>query len=227
MPTAFPTVAELESSRRASFIRRTYAHLLAAVGLFVLIEWWLFQTGHALTIARAMLSVNWLLVLGGFAIVAWLARGMAQRAGSPAVQYAALFGFVLAEALLFVPLLVVANLQFPGAIQSAGVLTGIAFVGLTGIVFTTGRDFGFLGKFLALAGIGALLMIVAAVLFGFELGTWFSIVMVIVACGAILRDTSNVIHRYPENAHVSAALELFASFALLLWYVLRLFMRRR
>ena len=106
-------------------------------------------------------------------------------------------------------------------------LTGIAFVGLTGIVFTTGRDFGFLGKFLALAGIGALLMIVAAVLFGFELRTWFSIVMVIVACGAILRDTSNVIHRYPENAHVSAALELFASFALLLWYVLRLFMRRR
>ena len=166
-------------------------------------------------------------MLCGFAIVAWLARGAAQRASSPAVPYTALFGFVLAEAILFVPLLVVANLQFPGAIQSAGLLTGVAFVGLTAIVFTTGRDFGFLGKFLALAGIGALLLIVAAVLFGFELGTWFSLVMVVVACGSILRDTSNVIHRYPEHAHVSAALELFASFALLLWYVLRLMMRRR
>ena len=29
---------------------------------------------------------------------------------------------------------------------------GVAFVGLTGIVFTIGRDFGFLGKLLALGG---------------------------------------------------------------------------
>jgi FtsH-binding integral membrane protein len=40
-------------------------------------------------------------------------------------------------------------------------------------------------------------------------------------------DTSNVLHHYPEDRYVGAALELFASVAMMLWYVLRLFMSRR
>jgi FtsH-binding integral membrane protein len=51
--------------------------------------------------------------------------------------------------------------------------------------------------------------------------------MIALAGGSILYDTSNVLHHYPENKHVGAALELFASVALLFWYVLRLFMSRR
>jgi FtsH-binding integral membrane protein len=39
-------------------------------------------------------------------------------------------------------------------------------------------------------------------------------------------NTSNVLHHYPEDRYVAAALELFASVALMLWYVLRLLMRR-
>ncbi len=50
--------------------------------------------------------------------------------------------------------------------------------------------------------------------------------MIAFAGAAILYDTSNVLHHYPEDRHVAAALELFASVALLFWYVLRLFMSR-
>jgi hypothetical protein len=47
------------------------------------------------------------------------------------------------------------------------------------------------------------------------------------AGAAILYDTSNVLHHYPEDRYVGAALQLFASVALMFWYVLRLFMGSR
>jgi hypothetical protein len=65
------------------------------------------------------------------------------------------------------------------------------------------------------------------IIFGFELGTYFSVAMVALAGGAILYDTSNVLRRYPEDRYVAAALALFASVALMFWYVLRLFMAGR
>jgi len=46
------------------------------------------------------------------------------------------------------------------------------------------------------------------------------------AGAAILFDTSNILRTYPEDRYVSAALQLFASVALMFWYVLRLFMSR-
>ena len=64
-------------------------------------------------------------------------------------------------------------------------------------------------------------------LFGFHLGTWFSVAMIGFAGAAILYDTSNVLHHYPEDRHVAAALELFASIALMFWYVLQFFMASR
>ena len=51
--------------------------------------------------------------------------------------------------------------------------------------------------------------------------------MIVFAGGAILYDTSNVLHEYPEDRHVAASLQLFASVMLLLWYVIRLFLSRR
>jgi FtsH-binding integral membrane protein len=51
--------------------------------------------------------------------------------------------------------------------------------------------------------------------------------MVALAGASILYDTSNTLHHYEEDRYVAAALELFASVALMLWYVLRLFLSRR
>jgi len=120
-------------------------------------------------------------------------------------------------------MLYIANAVAPGAIQSAGLLTAIGFGGLTAIAFATRKDFSFLGGMLRWAFVVALLAIVGAVLFGFQLGTWFSVAMVGLAGAAILHDTSNVLLRFPEDRYVAAALQLFASVALMFWYLLRLF----
>src|SRR5262252_3055235 len=120
---------------RGTFIARTYTHLLAAIALFLAIEVFLFSSGYSVSIARAMLSVNWLLVLGAFVIVSWFASSAAASATSLGAQYGALGLFVTAEAIIFVPMLYIANSVAPGAIQSAGALTAIGFAGLTAIAF--------------------------------------------------------------------------------------------
>jgi FtsH-binding integral membrane protein len=211
---------------RAAFIGRTYLHLFGAIVGFVLIEVWLFSSGLAEPIARSMMSVSWLLVLGGFMVVSWIASRAAATARSSGAQYAALAAFVVAEALIFVPMLFIANAYAPGAIQSAATITLIGFAGLTGVAFLSRRDFSFLGGLLKWGGIVALVAIVGGVVFGFNMGTWFSVAMVGFAGAAILYDTSNILRYFPEDRHVGAALQLFASVALMFWYVLRIFMSR-
>ncbi len=220
-----PTV-RIGEDTRAAFIGRTYLHLFGAIVAFVLIEVWLFSSGLAEPIARSMMSVSWLLVLGGFMVISWIASRAAYTARSSGAQYAALAAFVVAEALIFVPMLFIANAYAPGAIQSAATITLIGFAGLTAVAFLSRKDFSFLGSLLKWGGILALVAIVGGVIFGFNLGTWFSVAMVGLAGGAILYDTSNVLRNFPEDRHVGAALQLFASVALMFWYVLRIFMSR-
>lgn len=221
------TVSELNVQSRATFISRTYAHLFAAILAFTLIEVYFFQTGLAETIARSLMGTSWLFIMGGFMVVSWLASRVALTAKSKAAQYAALAGFVVAQAIIFVPLLFLADRSAPGAISSAAMVTFLAFTALTAVVFFTRKDFSFMRSILMWGGIIALVLIVAGAIFGFNLGLYFSVGMVALAGGAILYDTSNVLHHYPEDRYVGAALQLFASVALLLWYVLRLFMSRR
>ena len=219
-------VAGLDVGTRATFIMRTYRHLLGAIVFFVLIEMFLFTSGIAYGIAQALQSVSWLLVLGGFMVVGWLASRTAMNTRSFPSQYMALGAFVFAEAIIFVPLLVAAEISAPGAIQSAAIVTLLGFSGLTAVVFFTRKDFSFLGGVLRFGFVMALVLIVAGVLFGLHLGTFFSIAMIALAGGAILYDTSNVLNHFPEDRYVGAALELFASVALLFWYVLSVFISR-
>ena len=225
MSAAIP-VARASVEERAEFISKTYAHLFGAMLGFTLIEIVLFTSGAATVIAQAMLSVNWLIVLGGFMIVGWFASRTAMTAVTPASQYGALAAFVAAEAILFVPLLYIANEFAPGAINSAATVTLLGFAALTGIAFMTRKDFSFLGGLLRWGFIVALVLIVAGVLFGFHLGTFFSVAMVALAGGAILYDTSNILYHYPSDRHVAASLSLFSSVALMFWYVLSLFLSR-
>jgi FtsH-binding integral membrane protein len=225
-PQSIP-VAELDDHSRGQFIARTYSNLITAILAFTLIEVFLFKMGFAEPMAKAMLSTSWLLVLGGFMIISWLARGVAHRAQSQVAQYAALLGYVVGQAILFVPLLYVADHYAPGVIASAAGITIVAFLALTAVVFVTRKDFSFLRSILFWAGILALVAIVGGVVFGFSLGLWFSVAMVGVAGASILYGTSNVLHHYPEDRYVAAALELFASVALLFWYVLSIFLDRR
>jgi len=216
----------LVPAARADFIARAYTHLFAALTAFTLLEIGLFSSGWAALIAERLLGVSWLWVLGGFMIVGWLASRTAHTVRSVPAQYAALAAFVVAEAIIFVPLLYIAEAAAEGAIQSAATVTLMGFAGLTAVAFVTRKDFSFLRGMLVWGGVVALVLIVAGVLFGFRLGTFFSVGMVAFAGAAVLYDTSNILHHYPQDRHVAAALELFGSVALMFWYVLRLFSRR-
>ena len=219
-------VSAIGVDARSAFIVRTYNHLFGAILLFTGLEVLYFTSGIAEAVAQRLLGVNWLFVLGGFVIVSWLASRAAHTSKSIGTQYLALGGFVVAESIIFVPLLYIANHYAPGAIDSAALVTLLGFAALTGVAFWTRKDFSFLGAMLRWVMVLALVAIVMGVVFGFQLGTWFSVLMIGVAGGAILYDTSKIIHHFPEDRYVGAALELFASVALMFWYVLRLLLSR-
>ena len=223
---SYTPVSELSAESRSNFIWRTYGHVAAAILLFAGIETYLFDSGLAIPMAQAMLGFSWLLILGAFMVVGWLATHVAHSAQSKPVQYVALVGFVVAEAIIFVPLLAIAMSMQPGIIESAVGVTLLGTAGLTAVAFITRKDFSFMRGILVWGGILALVGIVSSVLFGFELGTWFSVAMIGFAGAAVLYDTSNILHHYPEDRYVGAALALFSSIALMFWYVLRLFMSR-
>ena len=225
MERTFP-VTSTRTSSRSTFITQTYLHLMGAIAAFVALEVFYFQTGLAERMAQAMLGTSWLLVLGAFMVASWLATRAAHNARSMGSQYLGLGLYVLAQSVIFVPLLFVANYYAPGAISTAAGITTVGFLGLTAVVFTTRKDFSFMGSVLRWGGVMALVTIVAGVIFGFHLGMFFNIAMVGLAGGAILYDTSNVLHHYPNDRYVAASLQLFASVALMLWYVLRLVMSR-
>ena len=221
-----------QETERTAFIRRTYTHLAGAVALFIALETLIFTLTPVETlnqITRTMVGgYGWLLVLGGFMFISWIANTWAANPGSQAKQYGGLVLYVAAQAVLFVPLLWIAHINDPSGqlIGAAGLLTGIIFGGLTAMVFITRADFSWMGRYLVLAGFLGLGLILCSIFF--NLGPFSLAIMglfIALASGYILYDTSNVMHHYNTTQHVAAALALFASVALLFWYILQFFMR--
>ena len=226
------SVAEAAPAERAAFIRKTYLLLSIAVFAFIAVEAFFFTTGIAQTIASLIFSggsIGWLAVLGLFMAISYLANRWAVSETSVAVQYIGLGVFIIAEAVIFIPLLVIAAYYSgdPGVILKAGVVSLGLFAGLTFTVLVTRTDFSWLAPVLAIGGFAALGFIIASALFGFTLGNVFAFVMVAFAGTSILYQTSNVLHRFNTKQHVAAALTLFASVALLFWYILSIFSSRR
>jgi len=226
------TVAQAAPVERAEFIRKTYLLLAAAILAFIGLEFVLFASGAAEIIASLIFtggSIGWLAVLGGFMLISWLSNKWAVSETSTAVQYFGLAAFIVAEAVIFVPLLYVAAYASgdPTVILKAGIVSLGLFAGLTLTVFVTRSDFSWLAPILGIGGFAALGFIVASAIFGFTLGNLFAFIMVGFAGTAILYETSQVLHRFNTRQHVAAALTLFASVALLFWYVLRIFGSRR
>lgn len=212
-------------SERAEFIRKTYQHLAFAILAFVAIEWALLSSPIAPAMAKMMTGgISWLFVLGGFMVVSWVADKWARSSTSPQMQYAGLAIYVVAEAIIFVPLLLIAKTVAPNVIPMAGIFTLLLFGGLTFTAFTSKKDFSFLGGILTMGGFVALGLIGCSIIFGFSLGIIFSAVMIMFAAGSILYSTSNIIHHYQVNQHVAASLSLFASVALLFWYIVQFLM---
>jgi FtsH-binding integral membrane protein len=225
----FGPVAQAAPSARAAFIRRTYGHLAGAVLAFAILETLLLQVPgiEQLVFRMAGSGLSWIVVLLAFMGVSHVARTWARSDVNRNTQYAGLALFVFAEAIIFLPLLYLAKVLYPQAILTAAVLTGAVFGGLTCVVFVTRHDYSYLGPILSVGVWIALGAIVAGLIFGFSLGLFFCFAMVALICGFILYDTSMVLHHFRTDQHVAAALELFASVAILFWYILRIVMSSR
>jgi len=223
-------IADLALDEKVAFYKKTYTHLAYAVLLFVLVETLFFQIPVVLKFALSLTQGwLWLLMLGGFMFVTNYAEKMALTSHDRNKQYLALLIYVVAEAFIFIPLIFIAmSIAEDGGVEilnQAAILTLSLFSGLSAIVLLTKKDFSFMKSILSIGFFIAFGLIIAGTLFGFNLGLWFSVGMVILASGSILYQTSNMVHKYSEDQYVAASLGLFASLMLLFWYILSILNR--
>jgi FtsH-binding integral membrane protein len=219
--------AQAVADERTSFIRRTYGHLFMALAALCALDYAILNSEVGVRMATWMMSgrSNWLIVLVAFMGVSWLANRFAQSNTSKGLQYAGLIGYTVAEAVILAPLLLIAaRFGGPNVIQQAAISTLLVFGGLSMYVLISKRDFSFLRPALTIAGFAAIGIIVLSMLVGFSLGIFFMGAMVAFAAAYILYDTSNVMKHYRTDQHVAASLALFASVALMFWYMLQLLM---
>ncbi len=224
-------VAYESDAVKAQFYKKTYSNLALGVLVFVVLESIMLNTPFVVQGMISLLGMgkfSWLIILGLFMAVTWYAQKLAYNSESTTKQYVGYMLYIVAEAFLFVPILYVA-MSMTGdtsLITQAGILTLALFLGLTGVVFGSNANFSFMRSILTIGFFLALGAIVAGMLFGFELGLWFSLAMVALASGSILYSTWQIKNEYAANQYVPAALSLFASLMLLFWYILRILMNR-
>ncbi len=233
------SVANAPGDVRAAFIRKTYTHLTAAIYAFAALIWLYFQTPIAENIIRITFLTQYgpLIMLGGFMLINWFAQSWAESAASKTVQYAGLCIYVFAMSVVCTPLLYFAQdraVMLPDVagtgitsvpvIPAAAITTLAIFGVLTAVAWTSRADFSFLRAALSIGFTAVFILFLASFLFGFHLGVWLSVGMIILMSANILYDTSNVIHKYPADKYVAASLALFASVVMLFYYIVRLFM---
>lgn len=228
-PQSKVLLSALSDTDRVAFYKKTYAHVAGGVLVFILFEYLLLQSETIVNFALSLTQgFKWLIMLGGFMFMTNYAERMALKSEDRNKQYLAYGIYILAEAFIFIPLLYIAMLYTDGGalINQAAIVTLALFTGLSAVVFVTKKDFSFLRSALTVGFFIALGFIVAGMIFGFDLGLWFSVGMCVLAAGSILYQTSNLVKTYSEDQYVPAAIGLFASLMLLFWYVLQIFLSR-
>jgi len=214
---------------RVAFYKKTYTHVAGGVLAFIVFEYFLLQSASIVEFAISMFQgYRMLILLGLFMLVTNYAESTVIKAANRNVQYMGYALYIFAEAFIFVPLIFIAVsiTESFEVLNQAAIVTLSLFTGISAIVFVTKKDFSFLRAGLTAGFFIAIGLIVAGILFGFNLGLWFSVGMCVLAAGSILYQTSNLIHKYGTEDYVPAALGLFASLMLLFWYVIQIFLSR-
>jgi FtsH-binding integral membrane protein len=246
-------VATLGVSDRVAFLRKTYAHLGAALVAWPVLTAAIMNFAPKVSWGFSKWALsgrwNWLMVIGLFMVVGYIANRLAESEASRGLQYAGLALEVGAWSILLQPIIWILMLKFGNPNQmftAAGdgvtpmlspaalsilmqsiVITLAIFIGLTLTVFLTKKDFSFMRGALAICTFAALGVILASALFGFSLGAVFCGAMILLMSGYILYQTSLVMAHFPPTAYVAAALMLFSTIATLFWYVLQMMMSLR
>ena len=85
------SAAQSPASDRAAFIRRTYSHLAVAILAFIGLEYYLVNAPFAAKLAMSMTGgYSWLIVMGLFMAVGYMADKLARSENSEQMQYLSL-----------------------------------------------------------------------------------------------------------------------------------------
>jgi FtsH-binding integral membrane protein len=175
----------------------------------------------------------WLLWGGTFvfSMVGNMAKNGARQGEVSVMGLVGLVGMVLCSGAMLGPTIgIYVGLGMAGTVAAAAVVTAVTFTALTAVVFFTGKDFGFLGKFLFVAFIAFFAAWLVGAFFVHSAGFqwWLAAVGAILFCGYILFDTSTVVHYYgPGNLVVPAVIALYLDIFNLFIMLLVLFTGRR
>ena len=225
----FVSVAHSSEAEKIEFYKKTYAHVAAGVLAFILVEYFMLQSEALINFMLNMFQgVKFLIILVAFGFATSRVERIALESNDRNKQYLAYGAYVVLEALIFVPLLFIA-IAYTNSfdlLYQASIVTLSLFTGLTAVVFVTKKDFSFLRSILTVGFFIAIGLFLAGMLFGFDLGLWFSVGMCVLAAGSILFQTSNLVHKYRSDQYVPAAIGLFSSVMLLFWYVIQIFLSR-
>ncbi|MEY4272588.1 MAG: hypothetical protein RL250_1454, partial [Verrucomicrobiota bacterium] len=230
-------VSEAPASDRVAFFKRTYLHVAGAFAAFGALLYAFFTTGVAAAIMKGFGSL--LNSMGGFGVLVvmlmfwagtYVAQKLAENRASRPSQYLGLGLYVVLEAIIFVPLIVMVAIKTHGnpgeVLIPACAVTAALVAGLTVAVFTMGVDFSFLRVAIVIGSICALGIILVAAFTDSQLGNWFSIIMILLMATVILYQTQVIKDSCETDQHVLAAFILFSAFVTLLFYVIRLFAGR-
>lgn len=216
------------AERKSALVTRVYTKLTFSILALALIEALVFALfGAESIVAFAQQNIK---LMGGALLLLCIfgpmvGNAILARNPSRGTMYALLGYYILLEAAILLPILAVAALFFgPTIIWQACGLTVAMFIALSASVFMTRKDFTFLRSFLLFTGIAAIILIAASFLFGFELGTWFTVALIFFACGYILYDTSNMLLYSQDEDDIICTIALFTSVMTLFFYILRLLM---
>ncbi|KAK3608804.1 hypothetical protein CHS0354_006845 [Potamilus streckersoni] len=207
-----PVIAEQSVSDRLSFIRKVY-HMLILSVLVAVGTCYLAVTNEAVVQFIASNFILTLVMYIGLLVFVFFARK------KPSLGIIALFSFTAFTGVMAaIPVIMYSEHVF-----NAAVLSLLAFGGLSFYVLTTRKDFSFMGGFLT---VGVILLIVGSLLNVFWLQSsgfdfMITIAGILIFCGFILYDTSNIIHRYAEDEVIMATLALYLDLLNLFLYILR------
>lgn len=217
VPVSTVLVSKSSPEERSLFIRKTYLHLALAIALFVLLEIFLLSVGFGQKIIDVLLVSGWwsilfLLAFIVFFLIFFVIAKELVNSDSSKSQYFGFGLYIFADATIITPLLTLLKNRYDdGLILEIGILTFGLFLGITAVAFLSRKDFSFLLPILVVGLFTGICFTIAGMAFGFSFRSIFAFILVILAGGWILYETSNILHHYRINQYIAASIILFHS----------------
>lgn len=219
-PGYYQTVADAPDEVRVAFIRKVYLTLLGSLLVTLFSGWICTQPG----VLETTLSLQFPIMIATFVVL--IALSFARRTNGLNLALLALFSAL--EGALIGPLVAFYERQAPGIGMTASVLTLSIFGGLSAYALISRKDFSYLGGMLF---VGLIAMIVAGlVLMFFHIAAMelvYCLAGVLLFCGFVLYDTSQIVHRLGPDDVVTGTISLYLDFINLFLFILRILGNRR